>query len=106
MSCAACASRVEKVVARLEGVSSASVNFASEKLITKYNPEEVRISQIKQAIEKAGYKALEIESKAAIDEDKIRKEKEIKTLWTKFIVSCNIWHSVIIFSYGIYDLVA
>lgn len=87
MSCAACASRVEKVVARLEGVSSASVNFASEKLITKYNPEEVRISQIKQAIEKAGYKALEIESKAAIDEDKIRKEKEIKTLWTKFIVS-------------------
>jgi len=87
MTCAACANRIEKVVSKLEGVSSASVNFATEKLVTKYNPDTVRISQIKQAIEKAGYKALEIETKAAIDEDKIRKQKEIKVLWTKFTVS-------------------
>jgi len=87
MSCAACAIRIEKVVSKLEGVSLASVNFATEKLVTKYNPEKVRISEIKQAIAKAGYKALDIETKAAIDEDKIRKQKEIKTLWTKFIVS-------------------
>jgi Cu+-exporting ATPase len=87
MTCAACASRIEKVVSKLDGVSSASVNFATEKLVTKYNPNSVRISEIKQAIEKAGYKALEIETKTAVDEDKIRKQKEIKTLWTKFIVS-------------------
>ena len=87
MSCAACAIRIEKVISKLEGVSLASVNFATEKLITKYNPEKVRISEIKQAIAKAGYKALEIETKIAIDEDKIRKQKEIKTLWTKFIIS-------------------
>ncbi|SEV83946.1 heavy metal translocating P-type ATPase [[Clostridium] fimetarium] len=87
MTCAACANRIEKVVSKLEGVSLAAVNFATEKLVTKYNPEKVRISEIKQAIVKAGYKALEIETKAAIDEDKIRKQKEIKTLWTKFIIS-------------------
>ncbi len=87
MTCAACANRVEKVVSKLEGVSGASVNFATEKLITKYNPEKIRISEIKQVIAKAGYKAMEIETKAAIDEDKLRKEKEIKTLWTKFIIS-------------------
>ena len=87
MSCAACAMRIEKGVSKLDGVSLASVNYATEKLVTKYNPEKVRISEIKQAIAKAGYKALEIETKAAIDEDKIRKQKEIKTLWTKFIVS-------------------
>ncbi len=87
MTCAACANRIEKVVSKLEGVSTASVNFATEKLVTKYNPEKVRISEIKQAIAKAGYKALEIETKAAVDEDKIRKQKEIKTLWTKFIIS-------------------
>lgn len=87
MTCAACAIRIEKVVSKLDGVSVASVNFATEKLVTKYNPEKVRISEIKQAIAKAGYKPLEIESKAAIDEDKIRKQKDIKTLWTKFIVS-------------------
>lgn len=87
MTCAACANRIEKVVLKLEGVSSAFVNFATEKLTVKYNPEQVRISEIKQTIAKAGYKALDVETKAAVDEDKIRKEKEIKTLWTKFKVS-------------------
>ena len=87
MTCASCASRVEKVVSKLEGISVASVNLATEKLVTKYNPEKIRISEIKQAITKAGYKPLEIETKTAVDEDKIRKQKEIKTLWTKFIIA-------------------
>ena len=87
MTCAACASRIEKVVGKLDGVASASVNFATEKLTVQYHPDKVRISQIKQSIIKAGYQPLEIESKAGVDEDKLRKEKEIKKLWTKFIVS-------------------
>ena len=87
MTCAACASRIEKVVLKLDGVSQASVNFATEKLTTKYNPQKVRISQIKQTIIKAGYKPQEIETRAIVDEDKLRKEKEIKNLWRKFIIS-------------------
>jgi len=87
MTCAACAARIEKVVSKLNGVETASVNFATEKLMTKYDSDEVRISEIKQAIIKAGYTPLEIENKAAVDADKIRKEKEIKTLWTKFTIS-------------------
>ena len=87
MTCAACASRIEKVVSKLEGVLSVSVNLAAEKATVKYIPSRVRISEIKQAIAKAGYKALDVENKQAIDEDKIRNEKEIRTLWIKFIGS-------------------
>lgn len=87
MTCAACASRIEKVVGKLNGVQSATVNFATEKATVKYLPTTVRISEIKQAIAKAGYTALDIESKTTVDEDKLRKQKEIRTLWTKFIVS-------------------
>lgn len=87
MTCAACAVRIEKVVGKMEGVASASVNFATEKATVKYDPSKVRISEIKQSIVKAGYKALEIENKTSVDEDKLRKEKEIRVLWTKFIVS-------------------
>ncbi|MDF2522306.1 MAG: copper-translocating P-type ATPase, partial [Clostridia bacterium] len=87
MSCAACAKSIEKAVGKLEGVASVSVNFATEKALIKYNPKIVRLSEVKQAISKAGYKALEIENKSTVDEDKLRKEKEIKTLWTKFIIS-------------------
>ena len=87
MTCAACAKRVEKAVGKLDGVSQASVNLATEKLTVEYDNQKTRLSAIKQVIEKIGYEALDIERKAAVDEDKLRKEKEIRTLWTKFIVS-------------------
>lgn len=89
MTCAAYAKTIEKAVGKLAGVESASVNFATEKALVKYNPKSVRLSEIKQAISKAGYKALEIENKNTVDEDKLRKQKEIKTLWNKFIVLTN-----------------
>ncbi|MEA5014398.1 MAG: heavy metal translocating P-type ATPase [Candidatus Limiplasma sp.] len=87
MTCAACAQRVEKAIRKLEGVESASVNFATEKATVAYFPQQVRLSDIREAIEKAGYKALEIKKADAADEDRARKQKEIKTLWTKFIIS-------------------
>ncbi len=87
MTCAACAQRVEKAIRKLEGVNSVSVNFATEKATVSYDPQQVRLSAIRGAIEKAGYKALEVKKTAASDEDRARKQKEIRTLWTKFIVS-------------------
>lgn len=87
MTCASCSKAVERALGKLAGVESVNVNLATEKALVKYNPEKVRLSEIKQAINKAGYQALEIKNKSAVDEDKLRKEKEIRTLWTKFIVS-------------------
>ncbi len=87
MTCAACAQRVEKAIGKLPGVESASVNFATEKATVAYRPQEVRLSGIREAIIKAGYEALETSKTDAADEDRLRKQKEIRTLWTKFIVS-------------------
>ena len=86
MTCAACSQRVEKAIDKLEGVTKVSVNLATEKATVEYNSSIIRLSAIKQSIEKAGYQALELD-KNTVDEDKLRKEKEIKTLWTKFIVA-------------------
>ena len=60
MTCAACAQRVEKGIKKLPGVESISVNFATEKVTIAYNPQMVRISTIREAIERMGYKVLEI----------------------------------------------
>ncbi len=87
MTCAACARRVEKAIGKLEGIEDTSVNFATEKATVTYDPQTVRLSVIRGAIEKAGYEALEVDKADAADEDRVRKQKEIKTLWTKFIVS-------------------
>jgi len=86
MTCAACSQRVEKTLSKLEGITKAAVNLATEKATIEYDPQIIRLSGIKQAIEKAGYKALEIE-KTSVDVDKLRKQKEIKILWIKFAIA-------------------
>jgi len=87
MTCAACAARIEKVVGKLGGVVNSSVNLATEKATVTYDPQKIKLSAIKDKIEKIGYKALYIERKDAAQPDQIRKEKEIHTLWKKFIIS-------------------
>lgn len=85
MTCASCAKTIERVTKKLDGVTEANVNYATEKLSITYEPSKVKVSDIKQAIEKAGYKGIEEET--TLDTDKERKEKEIKLLWMKFIIS-------------------
>ena len=87
MTCASCAKAVERSVGKLDGVQTVDVNFATEKASISYIPEKVKLSEIKEAIKKAGYEPRDAENKNAVDEDKIRKEKEVKSLWIKFIVS-------------------
>jgi Cu+-exporting ATPase len=85
MTCAACARRVEKALTKQAGVAEASVNYATEKATVTYNPEEVRLSALKAAVEKAGYQVLA--TTAGTDEDKERKDKEIRTLRRKLAIS-------------------
>ncbi|MGG7060793.1 cation transporter, partial [Clostridium tertium] len=89
MTCASCAKAIERVVDKLDGIDSINVNIATEKATINYDSSKLKLTQIRNAIEKAGYKVLEkSESKIPnIDEDKIRKEKEIKSLFTKFIIA-------------------
>ncbi len=88
MTCAACSQRVEKAIAKLEGIERVSVNLATEKATFEYDPQTIRLSDIKECVIKTGYQVL-APAGNTIDEDKLRKEKEIKTLWTKFIVSAS-----------------
>ncbi|MBA2453766.1 MAG: heavy metal translocating P-type ATPase [Chloroflexia bacterium] len=55
MTCASCVRRVEKSIAKVGGVSDASVNLATEKARVSFDPNVVRLNDIKAAVEKAGY---------------------------------------------------
>jgi Cu+-exporting ATPase len=56
MTCASCASRIEKRLNRLEGVA-ASVNFASEQAAVAFDPDRVTVTDLIGAVEAAGYQA-------------------------------------------------
>ncbi|NLY61079.1 MAG: copper-translocating P-type ATPase [Clostridiales bacterium] len=87
MTCAACSRAVERALGRLEGVKEARVNLATEKANVVYDPNQVRLSQIREVIVKAGYKPLDIQRDDQTDARRQQREREISTMWTKFIVS-------------------
>ena len=57
MTCASCAARVEKELAKVPGVDSATVNFATEVATVRYHPEQTEPSDLAAAVEGIGYSA-------------------------------------------------
>lgn len=58
MSCAACAARIEKGLGRLEGVSSANVNFAVEKATVEFDDSLVNTQKLDEVITRLGYEII------------------------------------------------
>lgn len=84
MTCAACATRIEKGLNKIDGVASANVNLALEKATIEFNPSEVTISDIIAKVEKLGYGA---HQKQEDKEQEDHREKHIKDQQRKFILS-------------------
>ena len=57
MHCAACSSRIERVVGNLDGVSLCSVNLATEKAKIAYDPLTITIPAIEEAVAGLGFSA-------------------------------------------------
>ena len=55
MTCASCVRRIEKALAKVDGVQDASVNLATERAKVTYDADAVTLEQMKAAVEKVGY---------------------------------------------------
>ncbi|MED3955704.1 heavy metal translocating P-type ATPase [Priestia aryabhattai] len=89
MTCAACSTRIEKGLNKLEGVTKASVNLALETASVEYSPSQIDPQDITQRVEKLGYGAkLKSEEK---EEEQSYREKELSKqkgkFWFSFILS-------------------
>ncbi len=89
MTCAACSTRIEKGLNKLEGVTRASVNLALETASVEYSPSQIAPQDITQRVEKLGYGAkLKSEEK---EEEQSYREKELSKqkgkFWFSFILS-------------------
>lgn len=84
MTCAACVSRVERFVGKVSGVEKAEVNLATETLTVAFDSDLIRLSDIKKAVEKAGYKAVEDDKE---DEHRDRKLQEIQSMKRRLVIS-------------------
>jgi P-type Cu+ transporter len=102
MTCASCVRRVERSLSRVDGVSEASVNFATEQATVSYDPAQVDLSALTAAVEKAGFSANvpkpRSESHSAqpqigadeADPRELAREREMNDLKRKWIVGLAI----------------
>jgi Cu+-exporting ATPase len=102
MTCTACANKVEKTLNKMEGILSANVNFAVEKVTVEYDPKKIRLSDMKKKVSGLGYELIleEEVSKDEVDEDelKMRKAKKrmmISILFTGAIMGLMMVHMFI-----------
>src|SRR3954466_5399100 len=79
MTCASCASRVERTLNQLDGVS-ASVNYATEKATVEYDPGAVEPEQLIGAVEAAGYSAALPEETATDETASLRRRLIVSAL--------------------------
>jgi len=84
MTCAACSSRIEKILNKQDGVKSATVNLATESAAIEYNPGLIDLDAMIDKIRNMGYDA---KPKAENEEKQTHKEKELKSMKTKIIIS-------------------
>jgi heavy metal translocating P-type ATPase len=76
MHCGACASRIEKVLARMPEVASASVNLATSKAFVAHDQAQVSAQQLCDAVARIGYEA------AVARPDSGRQPKMTSEHWT------------------------
>lgn len=55
MSCAMCSSAIENSLKEVEGVTDAQINLGTEKATVEYDADKVKLSELEDAIENAGY---------------------------------------------------
>src|SRR5438105_3562264 len=88
MNCASCAARIEKTLAGVPGVKSAGVNFATTTATVEYDPNQVGVEELCDAVKDVGYSARppreESSPAADLDEEQELRAHELAVLRRKF----------------------
>src|SRR5665647_187001 len=87
MSCASCSAAVERAVKKLEGISLAQVNLATNTGSFAYDPSLVSLTEIKSAITNAGYTPKDIEGEKTRSEQEARRDNETGKMRIRLVIA-------------------
>jgi Cu+-exporting ATPase len=86
MVCATCVQTIESSLRALPGVASASVNLGTEKAYVVYNPSVTGISEMKFAIEDAGYQYLGLAGEISEEAENKARDKDLHDKLLRFSI--------------------
>ncbi len=100
MHCASCVYKVEAALKGVPGVSEAAVNLATERATVAFPAGQVAVTDLKTAVEAAGYLLLEPQAaEAAPDRERLEREGENRLLKLRFTVGAILSVPVILGSF-------
>jgi len=102
MVCASCAQVIEASLTDLDGVYEARVNLATENVRIIYNPALVTISDIRAAVEDAGYQYLGLEEEVSEDVEEKMREEDLRDKFRRFIIGFAV--SIPLFFYMLFGM--
>jgi Cu+-exporting ATPase len=105
MTCAACASRIEKVLNRLPQVAAA-VNFATERAHIEFNPETSGLPALIEAVRKAGYDARPHEQSVNADAaSETSRRADTRALYASIVLTLPLAAQMLPMAFGRHDLI-
>jgi Cu+-exporting ATPase len=87
MTCASCVTILERSLKKVDGVSQAIVNLATEKATVVYDPAKVTDEHLRSAVATRGYEAHISDEIQTEDQERKEKQKDLRDLRIKVIVS-------------------
>ncbi len=101
MTCANCASTIERRLNKTDGVLEAAVNYASEKAVVTYAPGAVSRPELVAAVRKAGYDVVETaDGEDLVDAEAAAREAEVRHQEKRLIVGLDFHCALIPSKYG------
>jgi len=101
MTCASCVANVEKALAKVPGVISASVNLASEKATVQYVRGETGMADLRSAVEAAGYSVLDEQREEQRVDDDILKVQNAKRRFMFAIIPSGVAWTLMLLSMAV-----
>jgi Cu+-exporting ATPase len=102
LRCAACARAVESSLAKLPGVSEASVNLAAKAARVIYDPSTVDVEALKKAVADAGYNVVDATQAEPEDETKVARRRMVRAwvfavpvIAVMILHMSGLWHGVV-----------
>lgn len=101
MTCASCVGHVEKALSKVSGVSSATVNLATERASVRYRASIASLENLEAAIRGAGYEPRRIEGDdASSDQQATVREQELDSLRRSLLLAAVLALPVFVLEMG------
>lgn len=103
MTCAACAWLIEQQLTQLQGVEQARVNATTERVTIRWQPEQVKLSELLSQIAGLGYRALPFQAATQEQDFKRRRRYFVRRIGIAGLATMQVMMIAVALYFGVVD---